>query len=1087
MGLTKTIDGIPVPRSFPDDAVVSALSYVPRPEDVFVVTFPKCGTTWVQCIAYGIYNNGELPPDLATFLAKSPYIDLFGAEAVEAMPRPGIPYDVCVSLYNHIKSQTIAAKQLPSLDKFLQSFVAGDISFGSYLEGSLLPWYSRRNDGNVLFLTYEDLLADVRLQVVRIAEFLGKQYARRMSTDPAMLQRVVDMSSKESMRPFFRDFITANYEFVASHRKSRNIPVTQGVMDSLAFLKARPPGHEFCIAYRIYNNGKLPPDLATFLAKSPYIDLFGADAVEAMPRPGTIKTHLPFDEGRFWSHAKYIYVARNPYDVCVSLYNHLKTQTTAAKRSLTFDEFLQFFVGGKANYGSYLEGSLLPWYSRRNESNVLLLTYEDLHADIKSQVMRIAGFLGKQYARLMSRDPAMLQRMVDMSSKQSMRPFFRDLQEQQEHPIDPGGRLVKLNNFKHTFEKKTPSVRHLERHTLRTFEEQKTQHRGSQSKPGTQPYHVRALIALDSSEPCTTDPLTAHRSSIWSVHSLAQAHSLKHQKWPATHSRTSRASTLARLFPKTPCDRPSRTSHSRGTCSSSPTPSAAPRGCSRSSTTSSWTATYRRTKRTPYLRLPFLEVQGAEAAVHSLKPGAFKTHLPFWLNPYSPDAKYIYVARNPYDCCVSFYHHTRNFVAYHYEDGTFDDFLEKFVQGKVDFGDFFDHLLSWYEHRDDSNVLFLTFEGIKLDPKASVLRVAEFMGDVYGVKLRNDEALLEKIVNAISFQNMKHSLNSKYDAVKTKVDVIEQRTPEKSGHPSQAKEWHPALRRSFEAFKAYFAKPMKGNFARKGVVGPLLRHLKLPSHIVAQREKQDLDGVARSRHVGSYVFCEHFPEEILRGALAYRHRPGEVCLVTYPKCGTTWMQHILYHVYTLGEPPPSVEHFFRSMPFLERHGVQAVSGLSFPGSAIKTHMLYDEDRICPEAKYIYVVRNPLDCCVSFYHHYKLYPIYRFERGTFDEFFELFLAGDVDGGDYFDHLLSWYPHRNDRNVFFIRYEDLKKDTKSWILALADFLGAEYGDALRSDPEALAKVLKAASVAEVRRLARLEREYQADLMAYTPRHR
>ncbi|KAL3193986.1 hypothetical protein MRX96_001903 [Rhipicephalus microplus] len=179
---------------------------------------------------------------------------------------------------------------------------------------------------------------------------------------------------------------------------------------------------------------------------------------------------------------------------------------------------------------------------------------------------------------------------------------------------------------------------------------------------------------------------------------------------------------------------------------------------------------------------------------------------------------------------------------------------------------------------------------------------------------------------------------------------------------------------------------------------------------MVQREEQDLDSVVRSRRVGSYVFCEHFPEEILRGALAYRHRPGEVYIVTYP-----------------------------NMPFLERHGVEALAGLSFPGSAIKTHMLYDEDRICSEAKYIYVVRNPFDCCVSFYHHYKLYPIYQFEQGTFDEFFELFLAGDVDGGDYFDHLSSWYPHRNDHNVLFIRYEDLKRDTKSWILALADFLG------------------------------------------------
>lgn len=222
------------------------------------------------------------------------------------------------------------------------------------------------------------------------------------------------------------------------------------------------------------------------------------------------------------------------------------------------------------------------------------------------------------------------------------------------------------------------------------------------------------------------------------------------------------------------------------------------------------------------LRLPFLEVQGADAAVHALKPGAFKTHLPFWLHPYSPDAKYIYVARNPYDCCVSFYHHTRNFAIYHYEDGTFDDFLDKFVCGKVDFGDYFDHLLSWYEHRDDANVLFVTYEDIKQNTRAWILRVAEFMGDAYGAKLREDVALLDKIVEAVSFESMKHSLNSKYDADKAKKDTAEYSS--NSAPPSQAKEWHPTLLKSFEAFKTFFAKPMKGNFARKGIVGDWKEH-----------------------------------------------------------------------------------------------------------------------------------------------------------------------------------------------------------------------------------------------------------------------
>lgn len=33
-------------------------------------------------------------------------------------------------------------------------------------------------------------------------------------------------------------------------------------------------------------------------------------------------------------------------------------------------------------------------------------------------------------------------------------------------------------------------------------------------------------------------------------------------------------------------------------------------------------------------------------------------------------------------------------------------------------------------------------------------------------------------------------------------------------------------------------------------------------------------------------------------------------------------------------------------------------------------------------------------------------------GTFDEFFELFISGNTDYGDYFDHLLGWYAHRWD---------------------------------------------------------------------------
>lgn len=80
------------------------------------------------------------------------------------------------------------------------------------------------------------------------------------------------------------------------------------------------------------------------------------------------------------------------------------------------------------------------------------------------------------------------------------------------------------------------------------------------------------------------------------------------------------------------------------------------------------------------------------------RPGALKIHLPFRLTPWSDKAKYIYVTRNPKDTCVSYYHHMKN-IPGHGFNGTFDQFFELFLSGKIDYGDYFDHVMEWYEHR----------------------------------------------------------------------------------------------------------------------------------------------------------------------------------------------------------------------------------------------------------------------------------------------------------------------------------------------------------------------------------------------------
>ncbi|CAN7945929.1 unnamed protein product [Ixodes pacificus] len=206
----------------------------------------------------------------------------------------------------------------------------------------------------------------------------------------------------------------------------------------------------------------------------------------------------------------------------------------------------------------------------------------------------------------------------------------------------------------------------------------------------------------------------------------------------------------------------------------------------------------------------------------------------------------------------------------------------------------------------------------------------------------------------------------------------------------------------------------------------------------------------------SYIFKEFN----LRSALTYKARPEDVFVVGFPKCGTTWMQFIILAIYNDGAASMDLSEFLQKSPFLEYVGPEAV--LASPtGAPIKTHLQYDKAPFSEQAKYVYICRNPYDCCVSYYHTTK-FPAYRFEDGTFEEFSTMFLAGKVDFGDYFDHILSWYKHRNKPNIMWVNYEDLKRDTRSHVLRIALFLGEHYATRLLKHPEILGKILETTSI-------------------------
>ncbi|KAH7934451.1 hypothetical protein HPB51_029174 [Rhipicephalus microplus] len=126
---------------------------------------------------------------------------------------------------------------------------------------------------------------------------------------------------------------------------------------------------------------------------------------------------------------------------------------------------------------------------------------------------------------------------------------------------------------------------------------------------------------------------------------------------------------------------------------------------------------------------------------------------------------------------------------------------------------------------------------------------------------------------------------------------------------------------------------------------------------------------------------------------------------------------------------------------------------SMPVRLFMTHLPLSRDIMNEEAKYAYVARNPWDVCVSQFRVTKDFSIAKFEDGTFEAFFEPFIKGDLGYGSYFDHVASGYAFKDKQNVFFVTYEELKKDTKGTILRLAGFLGESYQSALLKDSQML----------------------------------
>lgn len=168
------------------------------------------------------------------------------------------------------------------------------------------------------------------------------------------------------------------------------------------------------ILLTLIHGAKLPQPLAEL---APWLDHLVeprqavVDRLDRQPHRRVIKTHTPLDGLPIDPRARYVVVARHPLDAAVSLYHQGDNLDLQRLQELTgnrlagptarpaAEQWLRSWIEQPADPLVALDSldgvlwHLTDAWSRRGDPNVVLVHYDDLLADLVSQVRRLAGLL----------------------------------------------------------------------------------------------------------------------------------------------------------------------------------------------------------------------------------------------------------------------------------------------------------------------------------------------------------------------------------------------------------------------------------------------------------------------------------------------------------------------------------------------------------------------------------------------------------------------------------------------------------------------------------------------------------------------
>ncbi|KAE8657128.1 Flavonol sulfotransferase-like [Hibiscus syriacus] len=212
-----------------------------------------------------------------------------------------------------------------------------------------------------------------------------------------------------------------------------------------------------------------------------------------------------------------------------------------------------------------------------------------------------------------------------------------------------------------------------------------------------------------------------------------------------------------------------------------------------------------------------------------------------------------------------------------------------------------------------------------------------------------------------------------------------------------------------------------------------------------------------------------FLKGVVSAQQRFQAQPTDTILCSIPKTGSTWLKSLVFAILTRtsfdDSTTPLLSKFpHEFVPFIELSHADLPTYPDMGIPVLATHVPYSSlptSIIDSGCKLVYICRNPKDSFVSLYHfNSTILTSQNAQPPGLDEAFELFCEGVSIYGPYWDHVLGYWKasleHPN--KILFLKYEEMKHDTISYVKKLADFIGYSFSseEQQKEVPEKIVKM-------------------------------